>query len=230
MLLRERAVALRELMDAPDCDPQMLERTYQQFPTVNRLVAGWGTVYRRQIRPLLSSRSTTRLLDVGCGGGDVARILTRWATRDGLLLDVTGIDPDDRAIAYATHANTDPAVRFEPVSTSDLVGREQFDIVISNHVLHHLTADQLRGLVCDSERLSTRLVVHNDLQRSVIAYAAFFVGATVAGRRSFIRTDGLRSIRRSYRLSELTAAAPEGWQCQPLFPYRLLLTHIPPAR
>ncbi|MGA7206153.1 MAG: methyltransferase, partial [Specibacter sp.] len=71
-------------MDKPDCDPAKLERTYAQFPLINAAVSGWRGTYVSSIRPLLSATVETRLLDIGCGGGDVARALARWAVLDGM--------------------------------------------------------------------------------------------------------------------------------------------------
>ncbi|MEB0004859.1 methyltransferase, partial [Cryobacterium sp. RTC2.1] len=100
--LRRRASDAVELMDDPGCDPEVLSRTYDYFQYVNAAVSGWRGVYRREIRPLLSTSRESTLLDIGSGGGDVARALARWAAQDGLLLTVTAIDPDARAHRFAT--------------------------------------------------------------------------------------------------------------------------------
>ena len=79
----KRDTGLRELMDDPACDLGQLRRTYAVFPLVNGLVAGWRRAYRERIRPLLSADRTTTLLDLGSGGGDLARSLARWARQIG---------------------------------------------------------------------------------------------------------------------------------------------------
>ncbi|MGQ2916291.1 MAG: methyltransferase, partial [Microbacterium aurantiacum] len=85
MSLTARATALRELMDDPDCDPERLRATLRRFDTVNRLVSGWGGVYTRRIRPFLAGLGRpARVLDLGCGGGDVVVRLARMAARDGI--------------------------------------------------------------------------------------------------------------------------------------------------
>jgi 2-polyprenyl-3-methyl-5-hydroxy-6-metoxy-1,4-benzoquinol methylase len=223
--LAHRDRDLRELMDDPEADPAALRRTYAQFRLVNRLVAGWRRIYRRDLRPLLSADRGTTLLDVGCGGGDVARALAGWAERDGLRLRVTGVDPDPRAHAYAVaSAGNRSAVDFRCCASSDLVAEgRRFDVVISNHVLHHLAEPELTALLADSRTLARRLALHNDLLRSRVAYAGFHLLSRLAGSDSFLRTDGLRSIRRSYRPAELAGGVPQGWRVQPVFPFRLLL-------
>ena len=100
--MRQRAVGAVELMDQPDCDPQLLDNTYRQFGVINRALSGWRRLYLREVRPLLSRESgPATLLDIGSGGGDLAVMLAGWAARDLLDLSITGIDPDPRATAFA---------------------------------------------------------------------------------------------------------------------------------
>jgi 2-polyprenyl-3-methyl-5-hydroxy-6-metoxy-1,4-benzoquinol methylase len=212
-------------MDDPGCDPELLRRTYSQFRFVNPFVSGWRTLYRRDIRPFLSSTRPSSLLDVGSGGGDVARSLARWAAREGLRLTVTGIDPDARAHEYATSLPALPGLTFRRALSSQLVAEgAHFDFVVSNHVLHHLSATELGGLLFDSERLCAGgRVLHADIARSRFAYLGFGLATLPFFHGSYIRADGLTSIRRSYTVAELRAAVPPGWSVSHGIPSRLVL-------
>lgn len=224
--LRARDTVVRESMDDPHCDPAMLERTYAQFGVVNALVAGWRRTYRHQLRPLLSRGRGNTLLDIGSGGGDVARSIAGWARRDGFALDITAADPDERAHAWALGRQPSPGLEFRQAFSSDLVAEGRtFDVVISNHLLHHLDDEQFSSLLDDSEKLVRLRAVHSDIHRSRAAYVVFSNGTRPVFRRSFIRADGLASIRRSYTASELRAAAPPGWRVQRQAPWRNLLIH-----
>jgi 2-polyprenyl-3-methyl-5-hydroxy-6-metoxy-1,4-benzoquinol methylase len=226
--LRERAVDAVEDMDRPDCDAARLERTYAQFPLVNAVVSGWHGVYRRRIRPLLSPTTATTLLDIGCGGGDIARKLAGWAARDSLVLDITAIDPDQRALDFATSRPPHPRLAFRRAFSSDLVGEgASFDLVISNHMLHHLTPAELQGLLADSEVLARRAVIHSDIARSPAAYVLFGAGTAPFFPGSFIRRDGLTSIRRSYTAAELRAVVRPGWSVRSETPFRTLVQFTP---
>lgn len=216
-----------ELMDDPACDPERLRATYRQFGPLNRLVSGWRAVYLTRIRPLLAPDRPVELLDLGCGGGDLARALASWATRDGLVLRVTAVDPDPRAIAFARE-RPHPGVRLREADSAELVDAgERFDLVVSNHVLHHLA--RLDGFLHDSARLAPR-VIHNDIRRSRAALALYAPATLPFARGSFIHQDGTLSIRRSYTAPELRAAVPAGWRVESHRPFRLLLTHGMPGR
>lgn len=222
MSLRTRDEDLRELMDDPACDGGRLAATLRRFDTVNRLISGWDTVYRTRLRPLLRDRGRpARVLDLGCGGGDVAARLASLAERDGLDVSWLGVDPDPRALEVA-QTRSSARVRFRRADSATLVAEgEVFDAVVSNHVLHHLEPELLQSFAAESRALSSGTVLHADIARSRAAYGLYAVGITPLAPGTFLRTDGLRSIRRSYRAGELAEALP-GWRVERPVPFRVL--------
>ncbi|MRX43612.1 methyltransferase [Agromyces kandeliae] len=227
--LDHRDVDARELMDDPAADPEALERTFHRFGVVNRIVSRPAAVYEEWVRPRLATTHRARLLDIGVGGGDLPHRILQLAERDGLRLEVVAIDPDDRAVSAASRFATS-GFRTRVATTADLVAEgETFDVVWSNHVLHHLGAAELGALLADTERLVAPggIGVHGDIERSRGAYLGFwaatlpFAWNVLAG--SFIRPDGLTSIRRSHTAPELARAIPRGWRVKRGFPSRLEL-------
>lgn len=218
-----------EEMDRPDCDPARLDRTYRQFALVNRALSGWHGLYRSRVRPLLTKSGPATLLDIGSGGGDLVLLFARWAAADGIDLRVTGIDPDARAYRFAANREPAPGVRFRQATSAELVAEgAAYDVVVSNHVLHHLAAGELQAFLRDSSALALRAAFHNDLRRSAAAYA-LFSAAALPLTGSYIRRDGLTSIRRSYTVPELSAVVPSGWTAEPHSPFHCLLTYRPGA-
>ena len=223
-ILRQRHTRLREIMDDPDCDSARLNRTYQQFARINRLLSGWARVLDAYIFPLCADRNRTySVLDIGFGGGDIPRWIDACARVRGIRLDILALDTDPRALRYVQSLSWPASITFACRSHQDeLAAGRRFDFVISNHVLHHCTDDQVRVLCRDADQLARQRVLMGDLVRSDLAWICFYLGTLCQYRDSYIRIDGLRSIRRSYTRSELHALLPVGWRVKSIFPFRLL--------
>ncbi len=224
MNLAERDTQAVEFMDSPNCDPVRLDRTYAGFRAVNAVVAGWHQLYRTLLRPAVVRGLNPTVLDIGFGGGDLPRALARWSARDGSRLRITAIDPDERAHRFVSRLPPTSGVEFRCAVTADLVAEGlSFDFVVSNHLLHHLSGDEFDGLIADSRALTRIRAVHSDIARSLPAYLAFGAATLPFFRGSYIRADGLISIRRSYTTAELRAVVPPGWRLMTQFPARNLL-------
>ncbi|MFJ6530966.1 methyltransferase domain-containing protein [Microbacterium sp. NPDC091662] len=229
-VLTTRDIDTPELMDDPHADTRALARTYGRFGFVNALVSRPGTLYRRDIRPRALRSRRLRILDVGAGGGDLCRLLAWRLRHDGLDAEITALDADERAIRWASAHDRGAGIRYRRALTTELVAAgETYDVVLSNHVLHHLGDAELRTVLRDSVQLAAPdgLVSHHDIARSRMAHVLFDAATWPISRTlladSFIREDGLISIRRSYTVSELAAIAPTDWIVRGGVPARLEL-------
>jgi ubiquinone/menaquinone biosynthesis C-methylase UbiE len=86
-----------------------------------------------------------RVIDLGCGIGDVSLLAARLVGRDGLVI---GIDLDERALETARARSQERdvrQVRFERRAIDNLDFGEPFDAVIGRHILIHMP-DPIRVL------------------------------------------------------------------------------------
>jgi 2-polyprenyl-3-methyl-5-hydroxy-6-metoxy-1,4-benzoquinol methylase len=226
--LKHRNPDLVEWMDRSDCDKELLFRTYRQFTYINRLLSGWKKIYKKHLKPVLNKiKGNATILDIGCGGGDVLRILNKLCREDGFKVHFTGIDPDQRSIEYVSGLEWPDNIQFKPVFSHTLVNAKQrFDIVISNHVMHHLQEEELINICTDASYLAKKLVIFSDIERTDIGYGLFSIVAPLIFRKSYIVKDGLISIKRSFRKEELQNLIPDDWSVQRQFPFRLLAMHL----
>tara|TARA_R100001143_G_scaffold24569_1_gene25041 strand:+ start:13853 stop:14569 length:717 start_codon:yes stop_codon:yes gene_type:complete len=228
IILKNRNPNLIEWMDRDDCDKELLFNTYAQFDRINKLLSGWDRIYSRYIKPHLSKSEANpdqpfTILDIGCGGGDIIRFLNTLCTNDGFHVLFTGIDPDTRALDFSHQSAQPTNIQFFSERSDELVRENRtFDIVISNHLMHHLSPDELIAICNDASALAKIGVVFSDIERSDLGYFAFQMIAPLLFRKSYIVQDGLTSIKKSYRKKELMGQLPHGWSVERKFPFRLL--------
>jgi ubiquinone/menaquinone biosynthesis C-methylase UbiE len=92
-------------------------------------------------------RPGDRLLDVGCGIGDMVQYLPG--------VSYVGVDYNEQYIRTATRRHDDVGARFLHASVDDLprLGLDGFDCAIVVSALHHLTDDQVAGLVVSLQKV-----------------------------------------------------------------------------
>lgn len=227
-ILKNRNPHLIEWMDRDDCDKELLFNTYDQFDRINRLLSGWGGIYKNYIKPhILKAEANPdepfTILDIGCGGGDIIRYLNALCTNDGFHVLFTGIDPDTRALDFSHQSAQPTNIQIFSERSDQLVKENRtFDIVISNHLMHHLSPEELTSICNDASSLAKIGVIFSDIERSDLGYLAFQTIAPLLFRKSYIVQDGLTSIKKSYRKDELMGQLPQGWSVVRKFPFRLL--------
>lgn len=214
--LTERATD-PELLDAGVPEDEAV-RSLGDLRLVNRWLGGRRSL-ARAVSPFLDGAGCGRLLDVGCGSGDLPSMLAQVA--EGRLFTV-GVD------LKLVHLRQAPrevigvvadvrALPFRPGA---------FDVVTASLFLHHFDAPELAPVLRSLYALARRALVVNDLRRARVPYlfgCAFF---PLLFRSRVSVSDGLVSIRRSFTQAELQAAFAEAGiprvRIQRAFPYRLV--------
>ncbi len=133
---------LVEMMDRP-CSYEELRACLRDIARVNRLTFAYRPTIswmENLIAADPSAAGPLRVVDVGCGDGDMLRRIDVWAAKRGIAVVLTGIDLNPDAIRAAKEATT-PAEHFEWIigdALSNAVSGE-VDVVISSLLTHHLT-------------------------------------------------------------------------------------------
>jgi SAM-dependent methyltransferase len=204
--LSQRAM-LTEWMDLP-CSYEELRSCLHDIALVNRLTLAH--------RPTLAwleevvaakpvSARPLRVVDVGCGYGDMLRMIGVWADRRGIAVELTGVDLNPDAIRAAREA-TRSAQRIEWLVGDALGGTTNgdIDVVISSLMTHHLSDSQIVRFLSWMENTAQRGWFINDLHRQIVPYHFFRIVARFTRWHPFVKHDGPVSILRSF--------LPEDWR------------------
>jgi 2-polyprenyl-3-methyl-5-hydroxy-6-metoxy-1,4-benzoquinol methylase len=205
MMMRKRA-DLTEAMDDPQCDTQKLHRTLRQFERLNRFFSSYRKLLTEWVLDDMARTPDRprRLLDVGCGGGDIAEWAVNEARRRQLPLTVRAVDSHPKVFAYVSkRLEQYPQIECRCENALDPETWRDCDYVFGNHFLHHLPDSVIRGLLEQLGRSPVRRFIFDDLRRSPFSYACWSVIAPVLFPGGFATGDGRLSIRRGFRKDEL---------------------------
>jgi 2-polyprenyl-3-methyl-5-hydroxy-6-metoxy-1,4-benzoquinol methylase len=162
-------------------------------------------------RPGLPGRPV-RILDIACGGGDLAVNLASRANRSAIEVEIEGCDISPLAVQLATELATQRQLDNVQFVQVDAIHGEldgPYDIVMCSLFLHHLPEDEVRCLLLRMKELATHRVLINDLRRTRLGYALAWGGCRLLTRSSIVHTDGPLSVRAAFSLGEVRRFADE---------------------
>ncbi len=196
----------REKMDRRDSSKSQLFRTLEQFRWINRFFSSAWRPICRHVLPELAANPQRRwtFLDVGGGGGDLAIRLARHCRRYGIPIDITLLDYDPRVVEFARKATSAfPEIRVKRGDALQLDRQaESYDFVFANHLLHHLTDEQIVSFLQLMPEICHHTCLLNDIIRKRSSYLVYTLLAGCLFRDSFILEDGRLSIRKGFRREE----------------------------
>ena len=120
------------------------------YDPVQRLLG--GDAARRELVEQAEIRPGYRILDIGCGTGSLAVLISRLHPDT----EVIGLDPDPKALARAKRKarRAAAAARFDRTFSDELPYQPaSFDRVFSSFMFHHLGSDEKRSTLKEVRRV-----------------------------------------------------------------------------
>ena len=217
-------------MDQPDLDPADHQQALDGLARLNWLSNSsrilWGPIHALSRR---TGSASLTVLDIASGGGDVAIALSKRAAAAGVQLDIVGCDISATAVQQANQAarSASANVRFEQRDVFNDRPSQRYDVVMCSLFVHHLDQQQAIELLRIMSSLANRLLLVNDLRRSLRGYLLAQLACRLASRSPIVHVDGPRSVEGAFTLAELTELCRQvpldGAQLRGRWPCRLLL-------
>ena len=230
--LKERSDQF-EIMDDMTMSGPELKRTLDLLASINLYLGGNALTLNgvEKMMASVSKEEPIRIVDLGCGNGDMLRKLHLFGKKMGYDLELLGIDANPASVAYATELSEGMSnVSFSTVNIFSPEFREmEYDIAIATLFMHHFSDEEITELISGIKKKSRIGVLVNDLHRSEMAYGLFWVISLFFGNH-VARNDGLISIRKSFRRKDLEKYAQEvkgksSIQWRWAFRYQWIITH-----
>lgn len=196
----------REIMDDFTMKGELLRDTLDKLGTINKWLGG-NRVTLGGLKHFLKSQTkekTYTIIDLGCGHGDILRLVADYGRKNNYSFNLIGIDANQDTIDYANELSKDyPELSFRSEDVfSDRFNTLRYDIVLSTLFLHHFKEKEILSLLAILRKNATLGIVVNDLQRSTLAFGLFKLLGIVISNAMIVQ-DGLTSILRAFKREEL---------------------------
>jgi 2-polyprenyl-3-methyl-5-hydroxy-6-metoxy-1,4-benzoquinol methylase len=201
-MLKKRA-SEPEILDSPDLSPQQVADTFHFLLPVNRWLGGIQPElqFLKRESKKWDPAKTYRLLDAGCGVGDVPLALVRWSRRQGYRLQVDAVDMHHLIIERAREkCQGYPEISFFCQDVFQFAG-QGYDYVHAAQFLHHFSDQRVPSVLNYLLLKCQGKLVINDLLRVPLFYLATWLATVLASPTS--RHDARLSVRKGFRMGEL---------------------------
>jgi 2-polyprenyl-3-methyl-5-hydroxy-6-metoxy-1,4-benzoquinol methylase len=196
-----------EIMDDFSLHGRELRAALDQIARINQMLGG-NKITLDGIKEILKSDSRSKTIviaDIGCGNGDMLRMLADYGLKNNLNFKLIGIDANAFTVNYAkTLSNEYTNIEYLCLDIfSDEFSTIHYDIVLCTLTLHHFTNEQILNIITIFNKNANMGIVVNDLHRSKLAYRLFNLICILFNLSKMSREDGLVSILRGFRKNEL---------------------------
>ena len=194
-------------MDDLHCEGEVVDQTLRELEVINKWLGGNHVTInglQRLITGCKDRPDRLVIVDIGCGGGDMLKLVAGWARRNKLEVDLVGVDANPNIIRYA-EKNTFafPEIRY---LTLDIFSAEfkalKYDVLLATLFTHHFEDGQLAQLLSQVQRQARLGVVINDLHRHWFAFYSIKMLTRLFSKSAMVRNDAAVSVLRAFLKKE----------------------------
>jgi 2-polyprenyl-3-methyl-5-hydroxy-6-metoxy-1,4-benzoquinol methylase len=196
-----------EIMDDLACDGEVVFQTLRELDVINQWLGGnavtvnalkknWDTIPKEYIMTIA---------DLGCGSGELLRIISKLADRENRKVKLIGFDANPHIVEYArNHSKDFGNISFETVNVfSEEFQKQKFDFVLATLFMHHFNESELVTLFSTLREQTQSTIIINDIHRHPLAYYSIEWLTKMFSRSDMVKFDAPLSVLRAFRRSEL---------------------------
>ncbi len=202
-----------EIMDDFTIQGNVLKENLNEIAKINQLLGGNQLTLQgfKKLIATVPKKNKIKIVDIGCGNGDMLRIIADYGIKNDYDFELLGIDANNFAINYARELS----IQYSNISYScenifnEVFNEFKYDILLCTLTLHHFKYNEIIELMTVFNKNSKIGIIINDLHRSAISYRLFQILGIVFKLSSMSREDGLTSILRGFKKEELVNYSQE---------------------
>jgi 2-polyprenyl-3-methyl-5-hydroxy-6-metoxy-1,4-benzoquinol methylase len=215
-----------EIMDGPDLPPERHRAALAGLARINRFSTARNAIWHS----IATLGKPLRVLDLACGGGDLACDLKQRAKRRGLAIRVAGCDRSETALAAARERSAKQGLEIDWFEHDVICGGlpSGYDVLTCSLFLHHLETSQAEQLLRRMHDAAGSLGLVCDLLRTRAGFALARLGTRLLSRSPVVHHDGPLSVRAAFTAGEVRAlcdrAGVADYRLSGCWPQRFLLS------
>ncbi len=195
----------KELLDAEGIDTIALHRNLYELGIINSWLGGHAisiSGIKKVVQKI--NKPHVNIIDVGCGGGDNLRAISKHFFKSNTSVALTGVDLKQDCIDYAQKNSLNfPHINFVCNDFRNVLTK-QIDIVHAALFFHHFSEQEIANFLSLAHRKGCYIVI-NDLERNPIACYAIAILTKLFSKSYLVKNDAPLSVRRGFKKQEWKA-------------------------
>ncbi len=194
-----------ELMDDLECSGEIIDQTLRELEVINKWLGGNKVTLNGLGKLLVDQTDEISIADLGCGGGDMLKLIAQWGKKKGLKLKLIGVDANPHIIEFAKrNCLKFPNIEFEIVDIfSEQFKAQSYDIITSTLFTHHFNNQELVSFYSTWLKQARIGIVINDLHRHWLAYYSIKLLTALFSKSEMVKNDAAVSVMRSFKKLDL---------------------------
>lgn len=198
-----------EIMDDLACDGEVVFQTLRELDIINQWLGGNAVTVNalKKSWATIPNEYMITIADLGCGSGEMLRIISQLAERENRKVKMVGFDANPHIIEYArSHSKEFSNISFESTNVFSSEFQDQhFDFVLATLFMHHFTEAELIDLFSSLRKQTRSAIIINDIHRHPLAYYSIKWLTQLFSRSAMVRFDAPLSVMRAFKKNEFDA-------------------------
>ena len=198
-----------EIMDDLNFHNEVVFQTLRELDFINQWLGGNAVTLSavEKVWKTIPEGHSFSIVDLGCGSGEMLRLIAQKASIQNKKVLLTGIDANPHIVNYAIdHSGNFDNIKFEALNIfSNEFQSQTIDIVIATLFLHHFSNEVLIQFFASLKKQAKIGIIINDIHRHPLAYYSIKWLTSLFSKSSMVKFDAPLSVLRAFARSELKA-------------------------
>ncbi|MCU7548041.1 methyltransferase domain-containing protein [Chitinophagaceae bacterium LB-8] len=219
----------KELLDNPFIPFRDIKKNMEELAFINHRLGGHH-ITLQGVKALLKNhkrQEPVQITEIGCGGGNNLFTIQKWAEKNHVKVELTGIDINKECIAFAKEQPQNKDIRFICSDYRSVMLLPSRQVVFSSLFCHHFTDEELVFQLKWMYRNSSIGFFINDLHRHPLAYYSIKLLTSIFSKSYLVKNDAPLSVERGFIRKEWSnlfqQANIEDFTCQWKWAFRWLV-------